>query len=183
MRLIWMVDCVSLSDHLENPTFSKCGCKRLALEIAGLRQLLWQLPDGTVVDEMSDDNPDTVRWIDTSTMLCDPLTKFMKCERMESALDSCVLDLKPTEASILAKMKKQKRDVSELPALVAMCCERTGDAPLRELSECPGTVMALVAQALSSVEIYGCEITQLFSNPSSAQSRLPAPAAISVQGP
>jgi hypothetical protein len=44
MKLGWVTDCRSLSDHLRNPTFSKCGCKRLALEIAGLRQLFRAAP-------------------------------------------------------------------------------------------------------------------------------------------
>ena len=108
MKHVWMTDCKSLEEHLKNPTFSKCADKRLSNEVAALRQLLWMLPDETVVDELGELCPDTVRWIDTSTMPCDCLTKYMKPDRLLEMLETGILDLAATAQSILIKMRKQK---------------------------------------------------------------------------
>mgnify|MGYP001502935982 CR=1 FL=1 len=58
---------------------------------------------------MSEEQSDKVRWIDTSTMLADPLTKLMKAERLETALLDNVLDLEPTAASQMQKLMKQQQ--------------------------------------------------------------------------
>ena len=65
----------------------------MSIEVAALRQLLWMLPDETVVDELDDSCPDTVRWIDTSTMPCDCLTKDMKPGRLLDMMRTGTLDL------------------------------------------------------------------------------------------
>jgi hypothetical protein len=108
MRHVWMTDCKSLEEHLKNPTFSKSADKRLSIEIAALRQLLWMLPDETIVDELDDSCPDSIRWIDTSTMPSDCLTKYMKPDRLMDMMRTGVLDLVPTAQSLLIKMRKQK---------------------------------------------------------------------------
>ena len=108
MRHVWMTDCRSLEEHLKNPTFSKCADKRLSIEIAALRQLLWMMPDGTIVYELEDACPDVVRWIDTSTMPSDCLTKYMKPDRLMDMMKTGVLDLRATAQSLLIKMRKQK---------------------------------------------------------------------------
>ena len=46
MRNVWMIDCNSLNDHLRNPTFTKCSDKRLSIDLAALRQMVWLTPDG-----------------------------------------------------------------------------------------------------------------------------------------
>jgi hypothetical protein len=38
----------------------------------------------------------------------------MRCDRLGQTLGTCILDLTPTEASVIAKMKKQKKEVSEM---------------------------------------------------------------------
>ena len=48
MRNVWMIDCNSLNDHLRNPTFTKCSDKRLSIDLAALRQVVWLTPDGEV---------------------------------------------------------------------------------------------------------------------------------------
>ena len=52
---------------------------------------------------------DKIRWIDTSTMLADPLTKVMNSDRLVTALDKGHIDLNPTAASTVAKLMKQKQ--------------------------------------------------------------------------
>ena len=46
MRNVWMIDGNSLNDHLRNPTFTKCSDKRLSIDLAALRQMVWLTPDG-----------------------------------------------------------------------------------------------------------------------------------------
>ena len=108
MRNVWMIDCNSLNDHLRNPTFTKCSDKRLSIDLAALRQMVWLTPDGELRQKIGSDQPDMVRWIDTSCMVADCLTKRMRSDRLSGCLRSCWLDLIPTDESVLCKMKKQK---------------------------------------------------------------------------
>ena len=64
MRNVWMIDCNSLNDHLRNPTFTKCSDKRLSIDLAALRQMVWLTPDGELREKIGSDQPDMVRWID-----------------------------------------------------------------------------------------------------------------------
>ena len=108
MRNVWMIDCNSLNDHLRNPTFTKCSDKRLSIDLAALRQMVWLTPDGELREKIGSDQPDMVRWIDTSCMVADCLTKCMRSDRLSGCLRSCWLDLIPTDESVLCKMKTQK---------------------------------------------------------------------------
>ena len=61
---------------------------------------------------MEDDQHDQVRWIDTSTMICDPLTKMGNSEfpkRLVSCMTTGWLDLEPTLQSEMKKMSQQSR--------------------------------------------------------------------------
>ena len=106
MQYLWMIG--REPHHLHNDTFRRCSDKRLSVEIASLRQLLWLAPDGSLKEKLSDCDQDMVRWIDTSTMVADCLTKHMDPQRLMQTTHSGILDLTPTDASILQKMKKQK---------------------------------------------------------------------------
>jgi Reverse transcriptase (RNA-dependent DNA polymerase) len=108
MQNVWLVDANSLAEHLQNDTFKRCADKRLSVEIAALRQMLWLAPDGSLRERLSAQDQDVVRWIDTSTMIADCLTKRMDPQRLMHTLKTGVLDLTPTDSSILQKMKKQK---------------------------------------------------------------------------
>jgi hypothetical protein len=106
MQNVWLVDANSLAEHLQNDTFKRCSDKRLSVEIAALRQML--APDASLRERLSAQDQDVVRWIDTSTMIADCLTKHMDPQRLMHTLKTGVLDLTPTDSSILQKMKKQK---------------------------------------------------------------------------
>ena len=97
MRNVWMVDCNSLNDHLRNPTSTKCSDQRLSIDLAALRQMVWLNPDGALREEIGSDQPDMVRWIDTSCMVADCLTKRMRSDRLSECLRSCWLDLLSTD--------------------------------------------------------------------------------------
>ena len=89
-------------------TFTKCSDKRLSIDLAALRQMIRLTPDGELREEIGSDQPDMVRWIDTSCMVADCLTKRMRSDRLNECVRTCWLDLIPTDESVLCKMKKQK---------------------------------------------------------------------------
>ena len=70
--------------------------------------MVWLTPDGELREKTGSDQPDMVRWIDTSCMVADCLTKRMRSDRLSECFRSCWLDLIPTDESVLCKMKKQK---------------------------------------------------------------------------
>ena len=103
-----MSDCEDLVSHLRNPTAKSVADKRLSLDLAGLRQLLWEDQNGDLRDELSDDQPDNIIWIDTSAMPVDCMTKAMKPDTLHRLLETGVLDLEPTDESVLLKLRKAK---------------------------------------------------------------------------
>ena len=48
------------------------------------------------------------RWIDTSTMIADPLTKSMNSDRRTQTLATGQLDLRPTAESLIIKEKNRE---------------------------------------------------------------------------
>ena len=83
---------------------------RLAIDIQGLKQMLWEKSDGTNLDELEPESiaENAVRWIDTSCMIVDCLTKRMKTDVLTKLMQTGVLDLEPTIESQMLKLKKQK---------------------------------------------------------------------------
>ena len=62
-------------------------------------------------DYIEEDQHDKVRWIDTSTMICDPLTKARPqgfSDRLLDVLQTSFLSLEPTVQSQLKKLRQQK---------------------------------------------------------------------------
>ena len=47
----------------------------MEIDLEGLREYFWEYLDGSLKDYITEDQHDKIRWIDTSTMICDPLTK------------------------------------------------------------------------------------------------------------
>ena len=94
----------------ENPKNEKLENVRLSIDIQGLKQLLWEKADGTTLDELPPEKAaeNAVRWIDTSCMIVDCLTKRMKPELMIKLMASSKLNLVPTPESQLLKLRKQK---------------------------------------------------------------------------
>ena len=106
---LWLTDCESLNSYLVNPIASGNEDSRLELDLEDLRQMLWEDELGNLRDTLSEQATDKVRWIDTSTMLADPLTKNMKPLRLLEFLESGTIDLEATDESKLQKMLKQKQ--------------------------------------------------------------------------
>ena len=109
MRHLWLSDCSSLVSHLKNPIETKLENTRLSIDMAALRQRLWADHNGEPYEELPEDDKanNIVRWIDTSVMIADCLTKRMKATNLWPAMRG-KLSLTPTPESILTKMRKQK---------------------------------------------------------------------------
>ena len=108
MKHVWLTDCESLHSFLVNPVAAPVEDKRLEIDLLDLRQILWEDWLGNPKDEITEDQCDKCIWIDTSTMIADPLTKAMKSDRLDQAMTSCWLDLEPTAESQMAKLMKQQ---------------------------------------------------------------------------
>ena len=108
---LWLTDCESLNSYLVNPIAAGNEDSRLELELdlEDLRQMLWEDELGNLRDTLSEQATDKVRWIDTSTMLADPLTKNMKPLRLLEFLESGIIDLEATDESKFQKLLKQKQ--------------------------------------------------------------------------
>ncbi len=93
-----MSDCESLVSHLKNPRNEKIENVRLSIDIQGLKQLLWEKSDGTNLDELLPEHvaENAVRWIDTSCMIVDCLTKKMKPDVLLKLMRTGRLDLRAT---------------------------------------------------------------------------------------
>ena len=126
IKHIWLSDCDSLVSHLHNPKDEKMTNARLSIDIAGLKQQLWIKEDGTQFENSpkATDADTLIRWIDTSTMACDPLTKKMKPDVLWAVFAGS-LDLTPTAESMLVELRKQKirrekatREAESAPAMM-----------------------------------------------------------------
>ena len=116
MRHLWLTDCQSLHDHLTNASAAGCEDKRLEIDLEGLREYLWEYPDGTLKDYLTDDQHDKIRWIDTSAMICDPLTKAGPSvkgtekfnQQLVQSMTTGILRLEASAESQLKKLSQQK---------------------------------------------------------------------------
>ena len=72
-----------------------------------MRQLIWER-DGERTDSIDKTRGDFVRWIDTSVMLADCLTKVMKADFLVDELSSNFLTLVPTAESVARKAVRRK---------------------------------------------------------------------------
>ena len=106
MGHVWMTDCDSLYEHLVSTKHNSVDNKRLNVDLMALRQLVWER-GGERQEYVDHSRGDFPRWIDTSTMIADPLTKAMSCERLSKMLSTGILDLNPTEESLIIKAKNK----------------------------------------------------------------------------
>ena len=88
--------------------------KRLGIELAALRQFLWRkvgeaTPPRRCLEGKPEECTDILKWIDTTVMLVDCFTKFMRDEYLKKCLDENYWDFSQTDA---AKELKQRRKIS-----------------------------------------------------------------------
>ena len=77
-----VTDCRSLRDHLVQASGGEVQDKRLAIDLCGLRQIIWrkmeeEYGDPMMCEELPTTNTTKVRWCDAKTVLADGLTKHM----------------------------------------------------------------------------------------------------------
>ena len=106
MGHIWLTDCESLYEHLASPRLNAIENKRLAIDLMALRQQIWER-DGERTLEVDHSCGDYPRWIDTSVMLADPLTKSMSSETLVRTLMIGRFDMRPTAESLMIKEKNR----------------------------------------------------------------------------
>ena len=80
--------------------------KRLAIDLMALRQQIWER-DGERTLEVDHSCGDYPRWIDTSAMLADPLTKAMSSETLVRTMMTGRFDMRPTPESLMIKEKNR----------------------------------------------------------------------------
>ena len=110
---LWLTDCHLLHDYLVNLIRAGCEDKRLEIDLDGLREDLWEYGDdfGTLKESLEDEQYNNPRWIDTSTMICGPLTKHgheQFAARLVSTMDTGILNRVASASSELQKMRAQK---------------------------------------------------------------------------
>ena len=123
---VWLTDCQSLRDYLINPIAAGSEDKRLEIDLESLRESLWEDTNGRPKDEITEDQTDKPRWIDTSCMICDPMTKAGSAhfpERLRRAMSTGILNLVPTLESQMRKLQQQRARMSRIS---------TGDLPQPE---------------------------------------------------
>ena len=115
MRHLWLTDCESLVSHLKNPKNERMENVRLSIDLQGLKQMLWEKADGTNLDQLlpEDVAESAVRWIDTSCMVVDCLTKRMQPDVLIDLIETWILSLTATLQSQLLKLRKQKLRASK----------------------------------------------------------------------
>lgn len=80
-----------------------------------------------MVDELSPDCRGQIRFIDPSRRSCEPLTKRMLTSSLDGILSRTHMTQKPTDASALVIVKKQKTQVADvLHTPTAAVVEHTG---------------------------------------------------------
>ena len=91
---------------MASPRLNTIANKRLAIDLMALRQQIWER-DGERTFEVDHSSCDYPRWIDTSVMLADPLTKAMNSDVLGKVMMPGVSDMKPTEESLMIKEKNR----------------------------------------------------------------------------
>ena len=80
--------------------------KRLAIDLSALKNFIWDIRDDC--DEaVNGSKGDYPRWIDTSAMLSDHLTKTVTSCWLTETLSTGIFDMRPTDDSLAIKDKKQ----------------------------------------------------------------------------
>ena len=127
----WLTDCKSCADSLHNPVARGID-KRLGIELASLRQFIWRrrlhdLADCRLLEELPPDEErtDMCRWIDTTVMSCDCLTKAMPEDYLMKILDTNSWNVAQTTEAKATKLRK----AAGVQRRKAERAGDTGDAP------------------------------------------------------
>ena len=125
MTLAMLTDCRSLEQHLRQPGLSTVADKRLAIDLSSMRQLIWRkkgelVGDPLLTDEPPDDATTVVKWIDTSTMLSDGLTKKMKSYQIDQAMLKGTLEVS-FQKVLSSKAAEAKEKIGDDARVIQTC--------------------------------------------------------------
>ena len=79
----------------------------LAIDLNLMRQMIWER-DGDHIGEIDHSQGDYPRWIDTSVMIADPLTKTMKPDVLVKVFSTGIFDMRATPESLAIKEKTRQ---------------------------------------------------------------------------
>ena len=102
-----MTDCKSLEEHLSAPTMGTTEDKRLSTDLSSLRQDIWTYGQEESEILHPTNLCDKIRWIDTSIMAVDCLTKHMATEFLSNISCTGSYDVAPDPNSTIKQAKKQ----------------------------------------------------------------------------
>ena len=102
ISVLWITDCKSVEQHVNQPGMSSVADKRLAIDLCGLRQSVWrqlgeEYGDPLILDHLPSDRTTKLIWTSTDRMIADSLTKSMKPGPLLDAMHGHVMDLTPTK--------------------------------------------------------------------------------------
>jgi hypothetical protein len=94
-------DNLKIEHRFKNPKNKRLENVRLSIDVRGPKQILWKKGDGTDLEEFlpATLGENAVRWIDTSCMIVDSLTKKMKPDVTHRLQEDGNLSLKATAGS------------------------------------------------------------------------------------
>ena len=100
--VLWVTDCKSLEQHLNQSGMATVSDKRLAIDLSGLRQSTWRqhgetYGDPLISDHLPESGTTTIVWTSTDKMLADSLTKHMKPGSLIQLMRGSHVDLTPTK--------------------------------------------------------------------------------------
>ena len=100
-QILKLTDCRSLSDHLRQCGLGEVNDKRLAIDLSGMRQMIWRHAGQDVGDPLFEDKPPEqattkVEWIATTDMLSDALTKRMDSTDLREVMAGSAFKLRHT---------------------------------------------------------------------------------------
>jgi hypothetical protein len=93
---------------LRSNSLGKVDNKRLSIDLTILRQLLLFDENNEELDELKEELPYEFRWVDTSIMLVDALTKVMSSNDLRRIMKDSKWSMQATAESQITKMPKQK---------------------------------------------------------------------------
>lgn len=111
---LWLSNCASCTSTLAKPV-ARTVDRRLGIELAALRQHLWRhrgsaLPSRHLLDEQPESlrqRTDILRWIDTTVMCADCLTKQMNLDDLQRVLNSNMWNFAQSREVNEMKARKQ----------------------------------------------------------------------------
>eukprot|EP00435_Cladocopium_sp_Y103_P074865 s140_g51.t2 len=148
----WFTDCRSLSDHLSNVNAAAVSDKRLAIDLTSLRQELWRergqlVGNPTYCDALPADRTTTCRWVATTSIPADSLTKHMKSPQLDELMTSGAGDDVSTKRAKFRPDRKLRDPLDDLKT--------------QQVSQAGVLVPALAAASVVLCCVFGCLLVKL----------------------